>query len=94
MRVVIEVYVKPGAARPGLGGVFDGRPVLRVAAPPADGRANREVCDTVAELLDAPRAAVSVCAGQRSRRKHVAVETDDPAALRARWDALVDSSRS
>lgn len=59
----------PGARRSELAGVADGRLRVRLAAPPAEGRANAELVRFLAKALGVPRDAVSLGAGGRSRRK-------------------------
>ena len=59
----------PGAQRSELAGVADGRLRIRLAAPPAEGRANAELVRFVAKELGVPRNAVTLGAGVRSRRK-------------------------
>jgi len=46
---------------------------VRVAAPPVDGRANRELLDYLAELLGVANSQLSLVKGQSSRRKTVIV---------------------
>jgi uncharacterized protein YggU (UPF0235/DUF167 family) len=60
------VYVVPGATRPGPDGRHGGVPRLRVASPPAEGRANAEAERLLADVL---RASVRLSSGARSRRK-------------------------
>jgi uncharacterized protein YggU (UPF0235/DUF167 family) len=63
-----------------VGGVF----LVRVTAPPDEGRANAAVCKVVAEALDVPKTAVSVVRGHAARMKtlEVAGMTDEEAARR------------
>ncbi len=60
-----------------------GRVVIRVTAPPADGRANAAVCKVVAEAVGVPPSAVAVVRGHVSRDKTLEVAGVDAAALRA-----------
>jgi uncharacterized protein YggU (UPF0235/DUF167 family) len=64
----------------GAGGVF----LVRVTAPPDEGRANAAVCKVVAEALEVPKTAVSVVRGHTARMKtlEVAGLTDEEAAQR------------
>ena len=57
--------------------------VVRVTAPPVDGRANRAVCKLVAQRAGVAASRVSVVRGARSRDKLVAVEGVEPEALAA-----------
>ena len=78
---LIDVWVVPGSARPGLDGLHDGRVRVRVAAPPEGGRANREAAGAVAAACAARRA--RVVAGAKARRKVIEVAGTGPAAVRA-----------
>lgn len=62
----------------------DGCLRVRLAAPPAEGRANAELVRFLAKELGVPRDAVSLVAGRRSRRKlvHLAGVTLDDARRR------------
>lgn len=56
--------------------------VIRVTAPPVDGRANAALCALVAELAGVPRSRVQVVRGAKARDKVVRVEGIGPAELR------------
>jgi uncharacterized protein YggU (UPF0235/DUF167 family) len=56
--------------------------VIRVTAPPVDGKANAALCALVAERAGVPRSRVEVVRGMTSRDKVVRVEGVEPAALR------------
>jgi uncharacterized protein YggU (UPF0235/DUF167 family) len=57
--------------------------VVRVTAPPLDGRANDAVCELIAALAGVPQRQVSVARGARSRDKLVRVDGVGDEALRA-----------
>ena len=46
---------------------------IAVSAPPIDGRANAELISYLASMLDVPRSAIAVAAGEHSRNKRVRV---------------------
>ena len=76
--------VIPRAARDELAGTRDGRLLVRVTAPPLDGRANAAVCALLAKAAGVPKGAVGVVRGERSRDKRVRIEgVADERALRA-----------
>jgi hypothetical protein len=54
----------------GAGGVY----LVRVTAPPDEGRANAAVCKLVAEALGVPKTAVTVVRGHTARTKQLEVE--------------------
>jgi uncharacterized protein len=69
----ISVTVSPGAKRTELVGRHGDGWKVRVAAPPADGRANKALVVLLAAELNVSRDRVSVVAGQTSRRKLVEI---------------------
>jgi uncharacterized protein (TIGR00251 family) len=81
----VAVRVQPGAKRTGVGGRYgdEDPPVLlvKVSAPPVDGRANDAVCAAIAKAFGVRRSAVRVTTGERSRRKVVVVEGGRPERL-------------
>jgi uncharacterized protein YggU (UPF0235/DUF167 family) len=58
--------------------------LVRVTAPPDEGRANAAVCKVLAEALGVPKSAVTVVRGHRARVKTLEITgmTDDEAAQR------------
>ena len=70
----IRLRVSPGARRTSLAGAYGEDAVkLRVAAPPAEGKANAEAERYVAELLGVATSDVSVVRGASGRSKAVLV---------------------
>ncbi|HET6965735.1 MAG TPA: DUF167 domain-containing protein [Acidimicrobiales bacterium] len=74
----IEIHVRPGASRAGVGGSHDGALVVRVAEPADAGRATAAALRAVAEALGVPGRAVTLLRGAASRRK--LIEVDEGAA--------------
>jgi uncharacterized protein len=56
--------------------------VIRVTAPPVDGKANAALCALVAKRAGVPPSHVQVVRGAGARDKVVRVEGIEPAALR------------
>lgn len=79
--VRIAVWVRPGSARPGVGGEHDGALVVRVSARAVDGQATAAALAAVADAFGVRRPAVTLVAGAASRRKMVDVDGADPATL-------------
>jgi uncharacterized protein len=73
----ITVRVTPRSARPGVD-VRDGRIVVRVQAPPVDGRATEEARRRLAEALGVPGSTVRLRSGAASRDKSFEVDGVDP----------------
>ena len=70
------VQVVPNASRTQCAGLHDGALRLRLAAPPIDGRANAVLVQWLAQQLDLPRRAVTLAAGDTSRRKKLLLDAD------------------
>jgi uncharacterized protein len=64
-------------------GVRDGKVVIRVTAPPVDGKANDALCRLIAKKAGVAPSKVSVVRGHTAREKVVRVEGIDESALRA-----------
>jgi uncharacterized protein (TIGR00251 family) len=72
---LLNLRVAPGAQRTSIEGPYGEIAVrLKVAAPPADGRANAEVKRFLAELSGVPHSNVAVIWGTSSRDKTVLVQ--------------------
>jgi uncharacterized protein len=79
--VRITVRVRPGSARPGVGGGHDGALVVRVSAPAVDGQATAAALAAVATAFGVRRHAVTLVAGPSSQTKIMDVAGADPAVL-------------
>ena len=79
--VRFTVRVRPGSARPGVGGKHDGALVVRVSERAVDGRATAAALTAVAAAFGVRRQAVTLVAGGSSRTKVVDVAGADPAVL-------------
>jgi uncharacterized protein (TIGR00251 family) len=82
--VLITVRVAPRAARSGIAGTRDDALLVRLHAAPVDGAANAELIAVIAEMMGVPRRAVSISAGEKSRRKIVRVSGVSVDEARAR----------
>jgi uncharacterized protein (TIGR00251 family) len=78
----IAVRVQPRAGRDEIAGERGGALVVRLTAPPAEGRANEALCRLLARRLGVGRTRVTLVRGHRSRDKVVRIEglTDGEAA--------------
>ena len=64
-------------------GERDGAVLIRIAAPPVDGKANQALIAFVAKTLGLPKGAVTIIRGETSRNKVIRVEGQSPADARA-----------
>lgn len=76
MSLRVAIRVKPGAARPGVGGEHGGALVVRVAARAVEGKATEAALRAVADALGVRRRDVTLVSGATSRDKVLAVEGD------------------
>ena len=79
--VILSMKVIPRSRVTALVGVRDGALVVRIAAPPFDGKANAALCAFLSELLDVPPSALTLVSGHRSPQKRVAIRGVSVSAL-------------
>ena len=77
----LTVWVRPGSARPGVGGEHDGALVVRVSPRAVDGQATAAALAAIAEAFGVRRDAGTLVAGPVSRKKIVDVAGADQAVL-------------
>jgi uncharacterized protein len=77
----ISVRVQARAAREEIVGVRAGALIVRLTAPPVDGRANEALCRLLARRLAVAKTRVAVVRGAGSRDKLVRVEGVSAAQL-------------
>lgn len=87
----IRVRLQPRASRNEIAGERDGALVVRVTAPPAEGKANEALCRLISKRAGVGQTRVRIIRGGRSRNKLVRVEGLDEATLRR---ALAPGARS
>jgi uncharacterized protein (TIGR00251 family) len=79
--VTLRVRVSPRASKDALAGERDGALVVRLTAPPVEGRANEALARLLGRALGVPPSAVSVLRGATGRDKLVAVSGVGAAAV-------------
>jgi uncharacterized protein (TIGR00251 family) len=72
--VVLRLHVQPGAGKTAISGTFGDALKLKVAAPPAGGRANDACVAFVADLFGVDSGSVELTHGQSSRSKRVKIK--------------------
>ena len=78
----LPIRLQPRSRRDEVVGERAGAIVIRVTAPPVDGKANAALCALVARAAGVPPSRVSVVRGQTARDKVVRVEGAEEMALR------------
>ena len=71
--LTLRVRVQPRASRDRLGGEREGALVVRLTAPPVEGKANEALARFLGRALGVPPSAVRVVQGATGREKRVAV---------------------
>ena len=79
----LRVRLQPRARRDEVVGEREGAVVIRVTAPPVDGRANEALCRLVARKAGVAPSRVTLVKGHTAREKTLDVDGVDIAALRA-----------
>jgi uncharacterized protein (TIGR00251 family) len=72
--IKILVQVHPGAKRNEILRFENGVWHMKIAAPPLEGKANKELVDFLSEVLDVSKSRISIEKGATSHKKLVAVE--------------------
>ena len=80
-RLVFTIRVTPRASANAVSGERDGVLLVRVTAPPVQGKANDAVVTLLAKVLGTPRGAVQVVGGASARTKRVSVPRGAEGAL-------------
>ena len=81
--VRIAVRVKPRSRQSLVLGVREGVLEIAVAAPPAEGEANRELVAVIARHFGLPKTSVSILAGASGRRKWIGLRGIDSGRVAA-----------
>ena len=79
----LAIRVQPRAKRTEVAGEREGAVVIRVAAPPVDGKANAAVRRLIATRAGVPVGTVQIVRGEHARDKLVRVDGVSATALRA-----------
>jgi uncharacterized protein (TIGR00251 family) len=85
--LTFAVRVVPRASSSGIVGEHDGALRVRVAAPPVEGAANRELIKVLAKSFELPQNAVEIVSGTNSKSKTVRIR----GAKAAKLEQLINS---
>jgi len=89
----LRLRVAPGAARASVVGRYGDAWKVRVAAPPAGGRANDAVVRLLADTLGLPRRAVTLVSGHGARDKIVELAGVGPEQIERRLSSAAGKER-
>ncbi len=80
--VVLNVRAKPRSSKPGLDGVEGDALKVRIRSAPVDGKANKELVETLADVFDLPKSKVVFKSGETSKTKRIALLSTSPALIK------------
>ena len=80
--LIIRVHCQPRAKKTGFAGYFGDAIKLRLNAPPADGKANKEAKNFLAGFFNVPKRDVILRSGERSREKSFLIKGVAPKLLK------------
>jgi uncharacterized protein (TIGR00251 family) len=86
--VTFAVRVVPRATRREVAGLHDGALRIRVAAPPVEGAANRELVKFLAKRFKIAQASITLMSGASSKNKIIRI-ANPGAALREQLEKLI-----
>ena len=69
--VILNVRAQPRSSRSGLDGILGDAVKVRIKCAPVDGKANKELIETLAEVFDLPKSAVVFKSGETSKTKRI-----------------------
>ncbi len=69
----ISVRIQPGASKNEVAGENSGVWRIRVAAPPREGKANRELIEFLSDKLDISKSRISIIRGESARDKVISI---------------------
>lgn len=84
---VLRLHVAPRARRTEVAGLHGDALKLRLAAPPVDNRANRELVDFLAEKLGVAPSTLEVLSGHTGREKRILARGLRAASVRSKLGA-------
>jgi hypothetical protein len=87
--VLLSLHVQPKASKSRIVGLYDGCLKVAVAAPPIEGRANKEVVKLVAGILGIAARHVTVKTGTLSRKKLLVIRTLSEMDVRAAAEPIL-----
>ena len=70
----LSIRVTPNAGRDEITGLRDGVLQVKIAAPPVEGKANKEIIEFLSRRLGVKRSAITIVKGQTGRNKVIDIE--------------------
>ena len=81
--MVLNVRAQPRSSRSGIDGLIGDAAKVRIRCAPVDGKANKELVETLAEAFDLPKSAVQFKSGETSKTKRILLRGLTAAAVKS-----------
>ena len=72
-KTCFQVRLQPRASHNEVAGLFHGAVRIRLTSPPIENKANRQLEEFLASILETPRSSIEIVSGKKSRLKTIAV---------------------
>ncbi len=82
--VVLNIRAQPRSSRPGLDGLAGDAVKVRIKSAPVDGKANKELIETLADEFGIAKSRVVFKSGETSKTKRVLLTGVSPSMVAAR----------
>ena len=69
--VILNVSARPRSSRAGIDGVYGNTLKVKICSAPVDGKANKELIETLAEAYKLPKSCVVFKSGETSKTKRI-----------------------
>ena len=85
--VVLNVRAQPRSSRSGIDGLLGDAVKVRIKCAPVDGKANKELIETLADAFDLPKSAVEFKSGETSKTKRILLRGLTAAQVSSKFQA-------
>lgn len=72
--VILNVKAQPRSSKAGLDGLLGDAVKVRIRCAPVDGKANKELVETLADAFDLPKSRVVFKSGETSKTKRILLQ--------------------
>ena len=80
--VILNVKAQPRSSKAGIGGLLGDAVKVRIRCAPVDGKANKELVETLADAFDLPKSMVVFKSGETSKTKRILLKGVTSARVR------------
>ena len=84
--MVLNVRAQPRSSRSGIDGLLGDAVKVRIGCAPVDGKANKELIETLAEAFDLPKSDVEFKSGETSKTKRILLRGITAGQVRCRCE--------